>query len=436
MRRLVGVQTSSCGQRVSIIQAKENLKFRNSPVEDHGERIKVGRILKEGLELGGASRGGETSDGGARHPVPENDAAGAAGLGDGLAAAVGAGDEAPLGGGHGHVEPLPVEQERTGDAHRQLDIPDRQLTALTANGVVVEAVERETLDLPPGNPPHRLATDAGGAAAVAELGLQDVGRDRPGHDGCHDVLVLLRQFLGRGGGAPQQRARGRRRRGEAAGPDEEVLLVVAGRDDRLDEGDAEEAEEVDERRDEAENGEHLGEPDDVERRGAADLLAPPPHQVGERRREQRGEDEVGVPDRQRQRVPRLHLRPASPGRLADGPGGLLLPSSHLHSGGGGTHAVSESTAAEYRGTEMPPGGGMAAPRAARGGGGGTGPECVFREGPRDASGRPRGARQLLARAFNSLGDSLTLPWRWVSDTGARSHLALHVIGSVREYGSL
>jgi hypothetical protein len=331
---------------------KKKKKFRSSPIEDHGERIEVGWFLKEGLELGCASRGGEASDGGARHPVTEHDASGAAGLRDGLATAVGAGDKAALGGRHGHVEPLPVEQERPGDAHRQLHVPDRQFAALAENGGVIESVEREPLDLPPRDPPHRLAPDAGGAAAVPELGLQDVGRDLPRDDGGHDVLVLLRHFLGRGGGAPQQRARGRRRRaGGAAGAYEEVLVVVIGGDYGLDEGDAEEAEEVDEGRDEAEDGEHLVESDDVERRGRADPLRPPPHQVRQRRREQKGEDEVGVPDRQRQRVPRLHLRPGHPGsrrRLADGPG-TGHPASHLH-GGAGTHAVNDSTAAEWGGS--------------------------------------------------------------------------------------
>jgi hypothetical protein len=88
-----------------------------------------------------------------------------------------------------------------------------------------------------------------------------------------------------------------------AGVDDEVLLVVTVGDDGLHEGDPEEAEEVDERRHEAADGEDFGEGDHVERRGGADLLPPPPHQVHQRRGEQRREDEVRVPDRQRQRVP-------------------------------------------------------------------------------------------------------------------------------------
>jgi hypothetical protein len=88
-----------------------------------------------------------------------------------------------------------------------------------------------------------------------------------------------------------------------AGVDDEVLLVVTVGDDGLHEGDPEEAEEVDERRHEAADGEDLGEGDHVERCGGADLLPPPPHQVHQRRGKQRREDEVRVPDRQRQRVP-------------------------------------------------------------------------------------------------------------------------------------
>jgi hypothetical protein len=102
----------------------------NLPVEDDGKRVKISRVLQECLELGCAARGGEAGDGGARHRVPQHDAGGAARLGDGLAASVGAGDEAALGGGHGQVEPPAVEQQRPGDAHRQLHVPDRQLAAL------------------------------------------------------------------------------------------------------------------------------------------------------------------------------------------------------------------------------------------------------------------------------------------------------------------
>ena len=47
------------------------------PVEDNGQRIEVGGVLQEGLELGGAARGGEAGDGGARHRVPEHNAGGA-----------------------------------------------------------------------------------------------------------------------------------------------------------------------------------------------------------------------------------------------------------------------------------------------------------------------------------------------------------------------
>jgi hypothetical protein len=88
-----------------------------------------------------------------------------------------------------------------------------------------------------------------------------------------------------------------------AGVDDEVLLVVTVGDDGLHEGDPEEAEEVDETCHDAADGEDLGEGDHVERRGGADLLPPPPHQVHQRRGEHHREDEVRVPDRQRQRVP-------------------------------------------------------------------------------------------------------------------------------------
>jgi hypothetical protein len=67
---------------------------------------------------------------GSRHPVLENDAGGTTGLGNGLASAVRAGDEVALGGGHRYVEAAPVEQERSGDAHGKLHVPDRQLAAL------------------------------------------------------------------------------------------------------------------------------------------------------------------------------------------------------------------------------------------------------------------------------------------------------------------
>jgi hypothetical protein len=74
----------------------------------------------------------------------------------------------------------------------------------------------------------------------------------------------------------------------------------------------------------------------VERRGGTDLLPPPPHQVHQRRGEQRREDEVRVPDRQRQRVPRLHTHPLplAAGRLL-APWGAPVrrrnPAADLHS---------------------------------------------------------------------------------------------------------
>ena len=121
-----------------------------------------------------------------------------------------------------------------------------------------------------------------------------------------------------------------------AGVDDEVLLVVTVGDDGLHEGDPEEAEEVDERRHEAADGEDLGEGDHVERRGGADLLPPPPHQVHQRRGEHHREDEVRVPDRQRQRVPRLHTHPLplAAGRLLapwGAPVGRRNPAADLHS---------------------------------------------------------------------------------------------------------
>jgi hypothetical protein len=54
---------------------------------------------------------------------------------------VGAGDEACLGAGHGHVEHLAVEQERPSDAHGQLHVPGWQLATLAEDGGVVEAVD-------------------------------------------------------------------------------------------------------------------------------------------------------------------------------------------------------------------------------------------------------------------------------------------------------
>lgn len=67
----------------------------------------------------------------------------------------------------------------------------------------------------------------------------------------------------------------------------------------MDEIDAEETEEVDEGRDEGDNGGDLGESNDVERCGAADLVAPAVEEVVRDGEEEREEDRVGEIQRER-----------------------------------------------------------------------------------------------------------------------------------------
>ena len=149
------------------------------PVKHHSQGVKVRWVLQEGLELGGAACRREPDGRGSRHPVLEHDTGGATGLGNGLAPAVRAGDEAALGGGHWYVEAAAVEQERAGNAHGKLDVPHRQLAALAEDGRVVEAVEREPVHVPPGDPAQRLPPDPGGPAAISQPSLEHVGRDLP-----------------------------------------------------------------------------------------------------------------------------------------------------------------------------------------------------------------------------------------------------------------
>lgn len=80
-------------------------------------------------------------------------------------------------------------------------------------------------------------------------------------------------------------------------------VVVGGAcNEGLDEVDTEEAEEVDEGRDESENGDEFGESDDVEGHGVADLVPPPDQKVIRYREEKREENGVGEVKRERESI--------------------------------------------------------------------------------------------------------------------------------------
>lgn len=167
-------------------------------VENDGKGIEVERIFEEELELRGAFGGAESNHGGSGHGVTEEHGGSSAGEVNGLAASVGAGDQAPLGGGHGNGVLVPVEKKRSGDADRDLNEPDRQLAALPQNGVVIEAFDGEALEGPSGDALDRLAADLGGAPAVSEAGLEGVGGDGAGDDGEDEVAVVVRERQRRG----------------------------------------------------------------------------------------------------------------------------------------------------------------------------------------------------------------------------------------------
>lgn len=86
-----------------------------------------------------------------------------------------------------------------------------------------------------------------------------------------------------------------------------VLIVggpnIGGRTKNgLNEIDAEEAEEVDERRNEGEDGDDLGQVQDVERGGVTDLLTPPGEQEVDHGEEEGEEHRIGYVKRERQSV--------------------------------------------------------------------------------------------------------------------------------------
>lgn len=185
-------------------------------VENDGEGFEIERIFEEELELRGAFGGGEPNHGGSGHGVTEEHGGSSAGEVNGLAASVGAGDQAPLGGGHGDGVLVPVEKKRSGDADGDLNEPNRHLAALPQNGVVIEAFDREATEGPPGEALDRLAADLGGATAVSEAGLEGVGGDGAGDDGEDEVTIVVRE---------------RKRRGERWGGgfgNVEVEVVVGG----------------------------------------------------------------------------------------------------------------------------------------------------------------------------------------------------------------
>lgn len=114
-------------------------------VENFRKGIEVVRIFQEELELSGAFGRAKSNHWSSGHGVTEEHGGSSAGEVNGLAASVGAGDQAPLGGGQGNGVLFLVEKQRSGDADGDLNEPDRHLAALPKYGLVIEALDRETL---------------------------------------------------------------------------------------------------------------------------------------------------------------------------------------------------------------------------------------------------------------------------------------------------
>lgn len=160
------------------------------PIEDSSQQLKIRRRLSKRLELRCPHCGRQLDSRSAGHGVPEQNAEGAAGSGDGPAPAVDAGDEASLGGSHGDMVLAAVQEQRAGDPHGELHVPDGHLAALPQDGLVVHPIEGEALHSPPRHPPQRLPPQPRRAAAVPEPRLQAVRRQRAGRHRGDDLLVV------------------------------------------------------------------------------------------------------------------------------------------------------------------------------------------------------------------------------------------------------
>lgn len=307
----------------------------SSPVEDHGNGLKIGRVLEIKLEVGSTFNVGEPDNRGTGDAVSQHHTGSTSRLADGLAASVGAGNKAAFGGSHGNHVFTAIEQDGTGHADGQLHVAHHHLAALAQHGIVVEASERESVHGPAGGELHGPAPHQCGSLRIAELRLEGIrGQFALTHrtsdvlvrvvgqrlSQCERLLVLLlylgpgRQLLllllHRGGG----------RDGGFAGTPADPALVtghnvvpvfvpvpipaLALADEVLDVVYAEEADEVDEGGKLHEEGQDLAQAEQVQRGGDADLLPPPAHEVVGGGEEEHHEDLVGEADGQRQRIGR------------------------------------------------------------------------------------------------------------------------------------
>ena len=102
----------------------------NLLVENDGKGIEIKRVFEVELKLRSTFCRVEPNHGGSGHGITEEHGGSSARNMNGLAASVGASDQATFRGGHWNSVLLSVEKQGTRDADRDLHEPNRHLTAL------------------------------------------------------------------------------------------------------------------------------------------------------------------------------------------------------------------------------------------------------------------------------------------------------------------
>src|SRR5690606_36065477 len=137
-------------------------------------------------------------NGGSTHAVLDDLGAGPSTLGDRLAASGGAGDQSPLGRGHGDVELLAVDQQRSGDPAGDGHDTDDILTALSVDGLVVvaEPGRGEVRQALAGAALDDLPADTDRSLQVALGGLLDrMELDLAAEDSLDELIFLMLLLL-------------------------------------------------------------------------------------------------------------------------------------------------------------------------------------------------------------------------------------------------